>query len=846
MVTKIQAVIRAHMARQYAVILREIRRIKLAVICIQNFWHHFVARRHMQLARAAAIRIQDALRDEETRKQHRSAERIQAVVRGHLYRLDGAKVLIRLKEYGAASQIANTWRCSMARKRLISYKSAAIRIQSMLRVHRARKQYQKAILALVTEKVTPRVTLIQSHWLRFAHRRVYLFKWRAAVIVQSVARMRLSRRYNISMKAAVITIQTSERQRYASKMYRKAIKSIILIQSCIRCILAQKRCDRMHTRTLLGAASMFFEKNWTGPSSNLETTTYKSGNFSMKRRYTVKPIRGVKLLPRAKKVEAPKPCPEDEPLRSALSCDDLSKSTTRHLSSKSESVYAMLIQSTWRGLLAREKENALRTQALSRQPELTLLAENSINLNTLATRLQKNWRRQKDRNVYRLILSKLVRVQRQWRIYMSKKAAAEIIRLTGEIISTQTRDRSDAGDVNHPVLTKPIITAEEKEQEPTLLSPVASTITVSFVVEKEQAREPSMETPEIYIVQLQPCSVVSHESSQEDESKNGGTSRGSLASRVSRAAFRVVLLLVFCSPILYIGNNVWANRLAPNGGSDFFEKVKSTWRSKSDEVEDDTASKVSRVEIIMTRVKQLIPVRREPKVVKVTPQPRTRLENVLSSLNKAANKTNVNATVDSKFVVVPNGELVAAVQSSTVPATLKEALRINKASWRVSLFKVANALGSDSTRGLPLSLHEAIALDLLKETRHWTGAMRNMIDQVDTAETRKDFPDPKTIRDGLLMDHWKNTTHWKDALAKEVMSFAFVNMELPAVAAQPLSIKRAMWMDHDLGTSVWKDTISKKLDESSDRNNTRSKMAGLLEGRFHNVPFVASQQLGAG
>ena len=246
------------------------QKAKFASTQIQRFWRAILAAKYMASLRmkksiASAIMVQSMWRGARARSAYNTI-RISTFAIQAFYRTRSAmKALEVLVEDRSLILIQSRWRGAVAHENYIVARSSVIMIQAYIRRMLTMKHTEELNDQSLLKEAS---TLIQSHWRR-AKACEELMKARvSAIIIQSSARRRLGSKdlgclRNERLSKSSIAIQTYWRGAIARDSLTTARGSAIIIQACVRRMLALQIKEAINCGKLLATkASIAIQTYW--------------------------------------------------------------------------------------------------------------------------------------------------------------------------------------------------------------------------------------------------------------------------------------------------------------------------------------------------------------------------------------------------------------------------------------------------------------------------------------------------------------------------------------------------------------------------------------------------------
>ena len=245
---KIQAVTRRMIARRIKEKLVTERMASRSSVVIQSKWREFTTRSKYDEARSAAIIIQAGLRRMSCSRQlqhlktrSRCSVVIQSYLRGAIERDRFAR------SRDASIMIQSSIRRMLARSRLIEMTQSSALIQKSYRGHIARCEFHRARSAAICIQdgfrsyrlkshhlVSSSAVVLQSSWRMTMARSAFLSLKSSAVSIQKIARGYIERERSKKKHAFAVLVQSYWRSSKARENYVQCRGAIIIIQAMIR------------------------------------------------------------------------------------------------------------------------------------------------------------------------------------------------------------------------------------------------------------------------------------------------------------------------------------------------------------------------------------------------------------------------------------------------------------------------------------------------------------------------------------------------------------------------------------------------------------------------------------
>ncbi|CAJ1965199.1 unnamed protein product [Cylindrotheca closterium] len=224
--TSVQSKWRMHKAaKRYQKVFR-------GAIHLQKFWRASFWRSRFELVRIASVMIQSAIRGSLVRREVKIWNKSAALVQKTWCRYINVKKIKSLSE-----------------AILLKQSLAATKIQTINRMHVARKSYHSRLRS---------VLVIQNHWRSAQARERYEMCRASSVIVQSIARGSLVRNEIKSWQEAVVIIQKYWLGALARERYELCRGSCVIIQSTTRGSLVRKKIGAWNE------SATCFQTTWRG------------------------------------------------------------------------------------------------------------------------------------------------------------------------------------------------------------------------------------------------------------------------------------------------------------------------------------------------------------------------------------------------------------------------------------------------------------------------------------------------------------------------------------------------------------------------------------------------------
>ena len=274
----IQSLARGSLARKQFHDIKAAKQVELkakqnnAALLIQSLARGALARKQFNEIKAAA-----AKQEELNARQREAALLIQSLVRGALARKQFNKIKaiakqekLKAKQLEAAIKFQAMFRGVIARKRMTEANEAAVKIQAMVKMQKAKREYQN-----LQEKRRCSAVKLQSFARGVLARKKFNETKSAAIKIQSVIKMAQERKRFFLTRQAVIIIQTRvrasiegrrERERFEQKcnavkkmqsLFRMAIEkrrfaetrnAVVKIQSIARMKIAKQQLEFLKNR----------------------------------------------------------------------------------------------------------------------------------------------------------------------------------------------------------------------------------------------------------------------------------------------------------------------------------------------------------------------------------------------------------------------------------------------------------------------------------------------------------------------------------------------------------------------------------------------------------------------
>ena len=257
-IIKTQSYVRMFLARKFVMAMRiqKHRRIfelrTKSTITIQNFWRMVLAKRRLEWLKLRHIE-----------KVNGAAIAIQCGFRRYLAR----KLMLALKE-----------------ERRVRQNTAAVKIQKNYRAYRARQLYRQTLSSVVKVQSCIRrfLSVRTAAKMRAVQARILLeTQNRAAVLIQCQFRRFLARKLMLQLKEeararqymAAVRIQKTYRRYRVRLLYQKTLRSIVMVQSCVRRFLSIKIVSAMRAekaKLLVESqtrAATVIQSHWRGKSA---------------------------------------------------------------------------------------------------------------------------------------------------------------------------------------------------------------------------------------------------------------------------------------------------------------------------------------------------------------------------------------------------------------------------------------------------------------------------------------------------------------------------------------------------------------------------------------------------
>ncbi|KER19709.1 hypothetical protein T265_15470, partial [Opisthorchis viverrini] len=418
------------------------QREKCAAVVIQSCWRGFLARRQLFVERRAAVRIQTWWRGKIAKQNWVALRRwvidVQRMGRTHLARERYSIMLVDAERRNkAAIRIQSFWRTCLFRRQLAAERCSAVRIQALWRGILARRKYvstyqwfvdvqricrahlaRQRLVNLMSnvEREKCAAVVIQSCWRGFLARRQLFVERRAAVRIQTWWRGKIAKQNWVALRRWVIDVQRMGRTHLARERYsimlvdaERRSKAAIRIQSFWRtCLfrrqLAAERCSAVRIQAL-----------WRG--------------ILARRKYvsTYQLLINVQCVCRAhlaRKRFSDRVVEAERRNRAAI----LIQSHWRRLLARQQFAKqrsaAIYIQSWWRAQLAKQKWLSIRLWVIDLQrtgrrylvrTQVSRLVFEAEQANRAAVRIQSCWRGFLERRRLSKKRSAAVRIQAWWR-----------------------------------------------------------------------------------------------------------------------------------------------------------------------------------------------------------------------------------------------------------------------------------------------------------------------------------------------------------------------------------------------------------------------------------------------
>ncbi|TGZ70841.1 hypothetical protein CRM22_002974 [Opisthorchis felineus] len=382
------------------------------VVNIQRICRSYLARKHRSKLRC----------DRERRT--RAAVYIQACWRGFLTRQS------LIQKHNAALQIQAWWRCHTLRRKLLVTQRWIVDVQRTCRAHLARQRLDNLVNNVEREKCA--AVVIQSCWRGFLARRQLFVEQCAAVRIQTWWRGKIARQNWIALRRWVVDVQSMGRAYLAREHYSNMLVdaerrnlAAIRIQSFWRTYLSRRQLAAER------CAAVRIQALWRG--------------ILARRKYvaTYQLLINVQRVCRAhlaRKRFSDRVIEAERRNRSAVLIQSYWRGLLARQQLAQQRSAAVYIQAWWRGQLAKQKWFAIRLWVIDLQrtsrrylvrTQLSRLVFEAEQANRAAVRIQSCWRGFLERRQISKERSAAVRIQAWWRGQLVRRKWRETCQTVG-------------------------------------------------------------------------------------------------------------------------------------------------------------------------------------------------------------------------------------------------------------------------------------------------------------------------------------------------------------------------------------------------------------------------------